>query len=67
MKCDLCGKSPQFGHNVSHSKRHTNRRWVPNIHPATITIDGKQKQLKLCTRCLRTHYKGVKKLASSPS
>ncbi|MFH1003235.1 MAG: bL28 family ribosomal protein, partial [Chloroflexota bacterium] len=25
MKCDLCGKSPQFGHNVSHSKRHTNR------------------------------------------
>ncbi|MQY73348.1 MAG: 50S ribosomal protein L28, partial [Dehalococcoidia bacterium] len=28
MKCDICGKSPQFGHNVSHSKRHTKRRWV---------------------------------------
>ena len=39
MKCDLCGKTPLFGHNVSHSKRHTNRRWVPNIHPATINVD----------------------------
>ncbi|MHB9034805.1 MAG: 50S ribosomal protein L28, partial [Anaerolineae bacterium] len=29
--CDMCGKDPQFGHNVSHSKRHTNRRWTPNV------------------------------------
>ncbi|MDD5509383.1 MAG: 50S ribosomal protein L28 [Dehalococcoidales bacterium] len=60
MKCDLCGKSPQFGHNVSHSKRHTNRRWLPNIHPVTITVDGKQTQLNLCTRCLRTQNKTAK-------
>ncbi|MDD5122166.1 MAG: bL28 family ribosomal protein, partial [Dehalococcoidales bacterium] len=26
MKCEFCGKSVQFGHNVSHSKRHTNRK-----------------------------------------
>jgi large subunit ribosomal protein L28 len=60
LKCDLCGKSPQFGHNVSHSKRHTNRRWVPNIHPVTIIIDGKPKRLNLCTRCLRNQHKAVK-------
>jgi large subunit ribosomal protein L28 len=46
-----------FGENVSHSKRHTNRRFMPNIHPATIMLDGKSKQLNLCTRCLRTQNK----------
>ena len=60
MKCDLCGKTPQFGHNVSHSQRHTNRRWIPNIHPAKIIIDGKPKRLNLCTRCLRTRNKVTK-------
>ncbi|HEY78451.1 MAG TPA: 50S ribosomal protein L28 [Dehalococcoidia bacterium] len=60
MKCDLCGKSPQFGHNVSHSKRHTKRDWLPNIHPATVMIDGQLKRLNLCTRCLRTQNKVVK-------
>jgi large subunit ribosomal protein L28 len=60
LKCDLCGKSPQFGHNVSHSKRHTKRDWLPNIHPATIMIDGQLKRLNLCTRCLRTQNKAVK-------
>lgn len=56
-RCDLCGKSSQFGHNVSHSKRRTNRRWVPNIHPVTLTIAGESKRLNLCTRCLRTQHK----------
>ena len=67
MKCDLCGKSPQFGHNVSHSKRRTNRRWLPNIHPVTVTVDGKPKQLNLCTRCLRTQQKAAKGLPSTSS
>ncbi|MBM4432997.1 MAG: 50S ribosomal protein L28 [Chloroflexi bacterium] len=67
MKCDICGKSPTFGHNVSHSKRHTNRRWMPNIQTVTLVIDGKPKQLKLCTRCLRTQNKAAKKTASAVS
>ncbi|MBC7256425.1 MAG: 50S ribosomal protein L28 [Chloroflexi bacterium] len=53
-KCDLCGKSPQFGHNVSHSKRRTNRLWAPNIQNVTVEIDGVLRRLRLCTRCLRT-------------
>ena len=67
MKCDLCEKTPQFGHNVSHSKRRTNRRWVPNIHPVTLIIDGQPKKLNLCTRCLRTQHKVAKELPSSLS
>ena len=60
MKCDLCGKSPQFGHNISHSKRHTNRMWLPNIHTAKVTVNGRTKRLDLCTRCLRTQHKITK-------
>ena len=31
--CDVCGKGPGFGHNVSHSQRKTKRRWNPNNRP----------------------------------
>jgi large subunit ribosomal protein L28 len=59
VKCDICGKTPIYGSNVSHSKRHTNRRWLANIHPATVTVSGKAKQLNLCTRCLRNQNKAA--------
>jgi large subunit ribosomal protein L28 len=61
LKCDLCGKTPMFGHNISHSKRHTKRQWTPNIHPVTITIGGETKKMNLCTRCLRSQHKLAKK------
>ncbi len=61
MKCDICGKIPIYGSNVSHSKRHTNRSWTANIHPATIMVNGKMKQLNLCTRCLRNQNKAAVK------
>ncbi len=57
MKCDICGKTPMFGENVSHSKRHTNRRFNPNVHAATILVGGKPKQMYLCTRCIRNQNK----------
>jgi large subunit ribosomal protein L28 len=60
LKCEICGKKPIFGENVSHSKQHTNRSFDPNIHSATILVDGKSKQMKLCTRCIRTQNKNQK-------
>lgn len=57
MKCEICGKTPMFGSNVSHSKRHTNRQFNPNVHAVTLTLDGKSKKVKICTRCLRTQNK----------
>jgi large subunit ribosomal protein L28 len=52
-KCDMCGKAPVFGHNVSHSNVKTNRQWKPNVQKVTIYKDGKPQRMKLCTRCLR--------------
>jgi len=56
-KCDLCGKKPMSGNNVSFSQRHTKRQWRPNIQKATLMIDGKLQKVKVCSRCLRTASK----------
>ena len=29
--CELCGKGPQFGNNISHAHNVTRRRWNPNL------------------------------------
>jgi len=57
MKCEICGKTANFGHNVSHSKKRTLRRWLPNIHRVTIMVEGKKRKVNICTRCFRTQYK----------
>src|SRR5207247_10117975 len=59
QRCAICGKGPQYGHNVSHSKVHTKRRFMPNLHKARVTIDGRSQTALVCTRCLRTQAKSV--------
>jgi large subunit ribosomal protein L28 len=56
-KCQLCGKGPQFGHNVSHSKKATNRQWKPNIQKKLVFYQGKRQRIHVCTRCARTLIK----------
>jgi large subunit ribosomal protein L28 len=56
-KCEVCGKIGQFGHNVSHSKRATNTRWLPNVQKIRLQVDGRTQRVSICTRCLRTHQR----------
>lgn len=56
-KCDVCGKTKSFGHNVSFSKRRTNREFKPNVHRKRIVLNGETRRLNICTRCLRTMNK----------
>ncbi len=56
-KCEVCGKKPLSGNNVSFSQRHTKRKWKPNIQKATIFKDGQLTKVKVCSRCLRTATK----------
>ncbi|HLH72949.1 MAG TPA: 50S ribosomal protein L28 [Chloroflexota bacterium] len=56
-RCEVCGKKPMAGYRVSHSQRHTKRRWRPNVQRATLMIGGELVKVNLCTRCLRTHHK----------
>lgn len=56
-KCQVCGRGPQFGNNVSHSMRHTKRRWNPNVQKTTVTVDGKSRSMAVCTSCIKTMSK----------
>lgn len=51
--CEVCGKKPSFGMNVSHSHRRTKRRWNPNIQKVRAMVDGSPKRLHVCTSCIR--------------
>jgi large subunit ribosomal protein L28 len=57
MKCEVCGKVGMSGNNVSHSKRRTKTRFMPNVHKQTVQVNGAPAKVKICTRCLRTLHK----------
>jgi len=43
--CEVCGKKPSYGHNVSHAKNHTPRRWMPNIQTTRVMIGGEYQRV----------------------
>src|ERR1039458_6426338 len=51
--CEICGKHPGFGMNVSHSHRRTKRRWDPNIQRVRALVNGTPTHLNVCTSCIR--------------
>jgi len=53
-KCDLCGKGPQFGNNISHANNTTRRRWNVNLQPVKATVGGVSKRIRVCTSCIKT-------------
>jgi len=53
-KCEVTGKGKQFGHNVSHSKRRTQKVWKPNLQTRRIQIDGKKVKMKVSAAGIRT-------------
>ena len=57
--CALTGKKVQHGHNVSHSKRATNRRFEPNIQKVRLRSEalGQRVPMNIATRTLRTVQK----------
>ena len=53
--CQITGRSPGFGNTVSHSHRHTRRRWNPNIQTKTYYLRSQDRRIKL-----RVSAKGIK-------
>ncbi|MDX9856181.1 MAG: 50S ribosomal protein L28 [candidate division Zixibacteria bacterium] len=51
--CEICGKKPMFGNNVSHAHNITKRRWVPNLQRVRALINGQPKRIEVCTSCLK--------------
>lgn len=54
--CQVTGRRPQFGNNVSHSHRRTHRRFDVNVQVKRYWIPslGRQVVLRLTPRAMRT-------------
>ena len=46
-KCELTGKIPLKGHNVSHANNKTKRRFLPNLKKVRFKSNSLNKSLKL--------------------
>ena len=54
-KCEICGKGQTSGNNVSHSMRHTRRKWNANIQSVKVVDEnGSVRKANVCTRCMRS-------------
>ena len=65
--CAVCGKQRVIGRMVTHrgmlkkaggvgrkTVRVNWRRFLPNLQPATVLLNGTVRRVRVCTRCLRS-------------
>ena len=45
--CQVTGKKPMAGNNVSHAKNRTRRRFEPNLHTHRFWVETEKKYVKL--------------------
>jgi large subunit ribosomal protein L28 len=53
--CDICGKKPVTGNNISHAHNRTRRRWEPNLQNVRAKVNGQPKRLTVCTNCIKSN------------
>lgn len=51
--CEICGKRPVSGNNVSHAHNITKRRFNPNLQRIRALVNGVPKRMRVCTSCLK--------------
>jgi large subunit ribosomal protein L28 len=52
--CEICGKRPQVGNNVSHAHNLNKRRFNPNLQRVRAMHSGKVKKMVVCTQCIKS-------------
>ncbi len=65
-RCEITGKGPLTGNNVSHANNKTKRRQLPNLRSVKITLeDGTTKRVRVAASTLRTMKKKAAQTASA--
>jgi len=70
MKCFHCEKGVMFGRSHIHHRGVAGGRWKkrapktaklfrPNLQPVKIVLNGKEKRVKLCMKCLKRIKKDI--------
>lgn len=52
--CEICGKKPMVGSNVSHAHNVTKRRFIPNLQNVRVLDKGRTKKMVVCTNCIKS-------------
>lgn len=53
--CQVTGKRPMSGNNVSHAHNKTRRRFLPNLHTQRFWLENERRFIKL-----RVSHKGLR-------
>ncbi|MFC4274871.1 MULTISPECIES: 50S ribosomal protein L28 [Alcaligenaceae] len=55
-KCQVTGKGPMVGNNVSHANNKTKRRFLPNLQSRRFWVESENRwvRLRVTTKALRT-------------
>ena len=57
-KCAICDKSLSYGNKLSiarsHISKRTSRTWKPNLRKVNAVVDGENKKINVCAKCLRS-------------
>lgn len=55
MVCEICGKTPMVGNNVSHANNKSKRRFLPNLQKIKVQTEAGTKRLRVCTSCIQAN------------
>lgn len=55
-KCEICGKKPMVGNNISHAHNVTKRRFNPNLQRVRAISNGRVKKMDVCTNCIKSGH-----------
>ena len=64
-RCEITGSRPSTGFNVSHSNRHTKRRWLPNLKKKRLFLADENRwvTMRISTSAIKTlSKKGTKEI-----
>ena len=52
-QCAICDKKTVTGRSISHAHNVTSRRFRPNLQRVRAEVDGVNRRIWVCTRCIR--------------
>jgi len=53
--CEVCGKTPVVGRTLSHAHNVRARRFEPNLQTVRALVNGGNRRIRVCTRCIRSN------------
>lgn len=56
QRCQITGKGPRVGHNVSHAHNLTKRKFHVNLQKVRVWVDGRSVTMRVSTHAIRSGF-----------